>query len=78
MIRKKSPLQNLEHVQSSDNILRCILVCHDVLRIKGKLSGSSQDELVLMEMVEKDCEAKLVQRDSDSITISLRGQIEIY
>jgi len=59
-------------------MLRCILICHDVLRIKGKLSGSSQDELVLMEMAEKDCEARFLQRDSDSITISLRGEIETY
>ena len=29
-------------------------------------------------MAEKDYDAKLVRRDSDSITISLRGQIEIY
>jgi magnesium-transporting ATPase (P-type) len=59
-------------------MLRCILVCHDVLRIDGKLSGSSQDELVLMEMAEDYYGAKFLNRDADSITIEINGVAEIY
>ena len=64
--------------QSLENTLRCILLCHDVLRINGKLSGSSQDELVLMEMIEQNYEATYITRDSDSITIRINGQNEVY
>ena len=34
-------------------LLRCIVLCHDVVIVKGKYSGPSQDELVLMEEVSK-------------------------
>ena len=46
--------ENYQSGEYFDDYLRCILICHDVLRIQGKLSGSSQDELVMMEMIEKD------------------------
>ena len=59
-------------------MLRCILICHDVLRVNGNLSGSSQDELVMLQMIEKDYQAKFIIRDSSSIKISLRGIEEIY
>ena len=59
-------------------MLRCILICHDVLRVKGKLSGSSQDELVMMEAIEKHYAAKFVTRDSGTMTISIREVEEIY
>ena len=68
----------LQPSECLDNMLRCILICHDVLRVKGNLSGSSQDELVMMEMIEKDYQAKFLMRDTSSIKISLRGVEEIY
>jgi len=68
----------LQPSERLDNMLRCILICHDVLRVKGNLSGSSQDELVMMEMIEKDYQAKFLMRDTSSIKISLRGIEEIY
>ena len=46
-----------------DDILRCILLCNDANRFQGKLSSSSQDELVLLEMVEKNYDVKLLSRD---------------
>ena len=49
-----------------------------MLRINGALSGSSQDELVMMEKLEKDCEAKYITRDSSTITIGIRGTEEVY
>jgi magnesium-transporting ATPase (P-type) len=60
------------------NYLRCILICHDVLRIQGKLSGSSQDELVMMEMIEKEYNARFIMRDSQSIKISINKIEEVY
>ena len=65
-ISKHNPGQNENDVSSEnlDNLLRCILICHDVLRIQGKLSGSSQDELVMMEMIEDEYDAKFLMRDS--------------
>ena len=42
------------------------------------LSGSSQDELVLMQMLEDLYEATLLSRDSDSITIRINGMVENY
>ena len=45
------------------NTIRCILLNHNILRINGTLSGSDQDELVLMEMVEKEHDCTFVARD---------------
>lgn len=70
--------KKLDASESLDNILRCILICHDVLRIDGKLSGSSQDELVLMEMIELNYNSSFVTKDSDSITIKINDQTEVY
>jgi magnesium-transporting ATPase (P-type) len=61
-----------------NNLIRCILICHDVLRIDGKLSGSSQDELVLIEEIENNHGAKFVGRDAETITISIGDKIEVY
>jgi len=65
-ILKDNPKENEKDEPSEhfDNMLRCILICHDVLRIQGKLSGSSQDELVMMEMIENEYAAKFIMRDS--------------
>ena len=60
------------------NYLRCILICHDVLRIQGKLSGSSQDELVMMDMLEREYDARFIMRDSQSIKISINEVDEVY
>ena len=59
-------------------MIRCILLCHDVLRIDEKLSGSSQDELVTMEEIEENYESTLLSRDSNSMQLRIRGQVEEY
>lgn len=69
---------NLETTGSLLDMIRCILICHDVLRINGELSGASQDELVLMQMVEQKFNSRFVLRDSDSIKIELQGKVETY
>jgi len=60
------------------NLIRCILICHDVLKINGKLSGASQDELVLMQMIEENYDSSFVSRDADSITIEVNNVKEVY
>ena len=47
------------------NLIRCILICHDVLKINDKLSGASQDELVLMQMIEDKCQLHNLFWDPD-------------
>ena len=83
-VRPISKNENLLQTQWSasskflDETIRCILICHDVLRIKGKMSGSSQDELVMMEMIENDYNCSFIVRDSSSIKIKMRGKEETY
>jgi magnesium-transporting ATPase (P-type) len=60
------------------NLIRCILICHDVLKINDKLSGASQDELVLMQMIEDNYDSSFISRDSDSITIEVNKVKEVY
>ena len=69
------------------NLLRCIVVCHDVLmmtledkdgvtrRIK---SGSSVDEICLLETVEQKQLARFVARDTQTITVEILGELERY
>ena len=68
----------LQPSQSLDDIINCILICHDVLRIDGKLSGASQDELVMMQEIEDFYDSSLVARDSNSITVRIRELTEAY
>jgi len=49
-----------------------------VLKINNKLSGASQDELVLMQMIEDNYDSSFVSRDSDSITIEVNKVKEVY
>jgi magnesium-transporting ATPase (P-type) len=49
-----------------------------VLKINGKLSGASQDELVLMQMIEENYDSIFVSRDADSITIEVNNVKEVY
>lgn len=69
------------------NLLRCMVLCHDVVVITlpdkdGKVipqkSGASQDELCFLEMLEDRGLAKLVSRDSHSITVEVLGVQESY
>lgn len=70
------------------DLLRCIVLCHDVLLISledaktGKMveqmSGSSQDELCLLEMVQRRNLARFVSRDATSITVEILGDVEVY
>lgn len=49
-----------------------------MLKINNKLSGASQDELVLMQMIEDNYDSSFVSRDSDSITIEVNKVKEVY
>lgn len=85
-------IEDPENSRKSDSdsfkdLLRCIVLCHDVLLIslEGKdgemveqKSGSSQDELCLLEMVEKKRLASMVSRDATSITVKIFNEIEVY
>ena len=53
-------------------------MCHDVHRINGKLQGSSQDELVMMDMIYKQYNSSFISCDTSSIKISIRGNEETY
>lgn len=77
-IRGHGYSQLLQPSPELDNMIRCINICHDVLRLNGKLSGSSQDELISMETVEGKYNCKFVGRDTDYITLDMRGSIEKY
>lgn len=65
-----------------DMLARLINLCHDVTRVateKGNfLTGSSQDELNLMEMCETEELGTFVERDSDNLTIEIKGKKEIW
>ena len=52
-----------------DNMLRCILLCNDANKFKEKLLSPSQDELCLIEMVEKHYYCKFLSRDQEQISI---------
>lgn len=69
------------------NFLRCITLCHDVLVLnlpdksgveQLTRSGSSQDELCFLEMVEDRNLAQLVDRDSEKMTIKIMGKTEVW
>ena len=68
-----------ENINGSDieMLVRSICLCHDVTRVKSEkgnfLTGSSQDELVLMEMIEKENIGSFMYRDSDFFKIEIRG-----
>jgi phospholipid-transporting ATPase len=69
------------------NFLRCITLCHDVLVLNlpnkdgvdtWTKSGSSQDELCFLDMVEDKRIAELVDRDSEKVTIRIQGREEVW
>ena len=81
------PENEARNDQNFHDLLRCIVLCHDVLLInlEGKngemveqKSGASQDELCLLEMVEEKGLARMVSRDATSITIEILGNREVY
>jgi len=45
-----------------DEILRCILICNDAIRINGRLQCSSADELTLLEMAEEYYDCRMLNR----------------
>jgi magnesium-transporting ATPase (P-type) len=45
---------------------------------KSSLTGGSQDELVLMQMVENEQIGKFISRDSDFMTIDVCGKVEMW
>mmetsp|Transcript_32846 Transcript_32846/g.50197 ORF Transcript_32846/g.50197 Transcript_32846/m.50197 type:complete len:241 (+) Transcript_32846:953-1675(+) len=67
-----------EGVVARKDFLRCVLLCHEVYRVNGKLTGASQDELVLIEHAEKELGGKLLSRDKEQIEIEIEGVKEQY
>ena len=79
----ESTKADLSRENQLKDLLRCIVLCHDVLLINlngsvEQKSGASQDELCLLDMVENKNMAKLVARDATSMTVEIMGQIEVY
>ena len=66
----------------TDMLARLICVCHDVMRIQSEqgnfLTGSSQDELSLMQMCEDEGLGSFVQKDSDHFTLEVGGVQEVW
>ena len=76
-----------EYPPAFKDLLRCICLCHDVLLIMlqdpsgediEQMSGASQDELCLLEMVDDKNLARLVSRDATSVKINVLGETETY
>ncbi len=66
------------------NLWRCITLCHDILLIhlpgakSPTLSGSSQNEIQLLQTGESLNFAKMLTRDSKTIKICINGKEEEY
>lgn len=65
------------------DFIRCVCLCHDVVRVKSEngdsfLTGASQDELVLLDMCEKEKIGGFLNRDSDTFQIEIYGVQETY
>lgn len=75
-----SPRAECADQENMDMFLRCICLCHDLTRVhlngNSFLTGSSQDELVLCEMVEDQKMGCFVEKDSDFMTIEVCGRRE--
>ena len=58
---------------TTEMFFRCLVLCHDVIpmKVKGKtvMSGTSQDELVVIEVAGLSKYFSLIARDSESITL---------
>jgi P-type E1-E2 ATPase len=73
-----SPRSECLKGSDAEMLTRVICVCHDVMRIQSEqgsnfLTGSSQDELNLMQMCEDEGLGSFMQKDSDSFTIEVAG-----
>jgi magnesium-transporting ATPase (P-type) len=75
------------HSQIDDQFVdfwRCLCICHDVVQMKfeGKdevsYTGSSQDEITFLNMCRDVGFVHFVERESNKIRISVRGEIESY
>lgn len=57
------------------NFWRCVSLCHDIIVFNYEgldhYSGSSQDEVVLLDEGKESGYAKLISRDSDSMCIEV-------
>lgn len=65
------------------DFLRVICLCHDVTKVTNTdgssfLTGPSQDELCLMDMVTKTGLVEFVDRDTSSFKIKVLGKLETY
>lgn len=58
---------------TAELLFKCFVICHDVIpmEVKGKtvMSGTSQDELIVLDVSAQSLYFTLVKRDSESIVI---------
>lgn len=70
------------HDATFTNFWRCVCLCHDVsiIDIQGhkSLSGSSQDELVLINAAAETKLYKFEDKTASAVTLSINGQTEEY
>lgn len=61
-----------------DELFRCILICNDAVIINGKLNCNSQDEKVLLELLETKYECRMLSRTTDKVEIEMGDEVETY
>ena len=75
-----------DEIERFRNLLRCIVICHDVMMVSmevdgvqtKQMSGSSVDEICLLEMVKERELARFIERNSKTIFIEILGEREQY
>lgn len=60
------------------NLIRCILLCHDAYIMADSITGSSQDDIVLIEAIHTSGLGRLLYKDLESTKIEVNGSIEEY
>lgn len=59
-------------------MIRCILLCHDAFIMGDTISGSSQDDIVLIDAIHKSGMGRLLFKDLDTTKIEVNGSTEEY
>lgn len=58
---------------TAELLFKCFVICHDVIpmQVKGKtvMSGTSQDELIVIDVAKQSLYFEMIKRDSDHITL---------
>ena len=60
------------------DLMCCILICSSAFRVGEQLHCESQDELVLLEHIERQYDAKLLENGKKEIVISIDGRLSKY